>query len=425
MKLKKFVTLLMLMALSLSLASLTVAQDSGEPMTVTVMHSMGPETPKGPLFDEIVAAFEAEYPNIRVVIEFVPDSEIGISAELAFVGNVQADIVMHNYPNETALWVEDRVTVPLNDLIVEWGLLDSFYPGAITEYTDADGNLAALPFEGFNWPIWYNAAIFEAAGLELPDTLEDIAAAAGPLREAGYQPFVTGGSDWTGSRFFQFLVTSFLTTEETYDLFANGGFSDNANAVAAVETFVSWRDDGVLADNSEGFEFSSMNEMFFAGRAAMMHAGSWSFAELPEELLDSVIIGGLPPSERSPHDMPTIWAAFAAKGVHVTGPGADNAEAVGLFIQYLYRPEVLGRFVNETTVVPPITGIELDEEQLHPLFVDSLNALDDAVIIPLVEQIVPPSIADLWLQVAQDAFVPNMSVDDILSAIDALYDMVQ
>ena len=120
-----------------------------------------------------------------------------------------------------------------------------------------------------------------------------------------------------------------------------------------------------------------------------------------------------------------MWAAFAAKGVHVTRNGSENLDAVGTFIQFLYRPEIMGRFVNETAVVPPISGVPLDEEVLNPLFVQSLNALEEVTIVPLIETIVPPSIADLWLQAAQDAYVPGMSAQDILSAIDDLYDMVQ
>jgi multiple sugar transport system substrate-binding protein len=420
---KRFVTLTVLVLLTLLAIAPLHAQD--EDVTLTILHSMGPDTPKGPLFEQLIADFEAEYPNIDVDAELVPDSEIGIEAELAYSGGVEADIILHNYPNETALWVEDGLTIPLNELIEEWELLDSFLPGAISEYTNADEELAALPFEGFDWPIWYNTAVFEDAGLELPTTLEDIAASADALREAGYQPFVTGGADWTGSRFFQFLITSYLTEDETYDLFANGGFADNENAVAAVETFVEWRDSGVFADDVEGLEFSSMNETFFAGEAAMMHGGSWSFPELPEDMLDVVVIDGLPPAEMSPYDTPTMWAAFAAKGVHVSRNGAENLDAVGTFIQYLYRPEVMARFVNETAVVPPITGVPLDEENLNPLFVQSLNALEEVAIVPLIETIVPPSIADLWLQAAQDAYVPGMSAEDIITSIDSLYDMVQ
>lgn len=419
---KRLTVLMIIVALLISIVPFATAQDQ---TTLTILHSMGPDTPKGPIFDQVIADFEAEYPNIDVQAELVPDSEIGIEAELAYMGGVEADIIMHNYPNETALWNEDGLTIALNDLLGEWGLTDAFYEGPISEYTNADGNLVALPFEGFTWPIWYNSAIFEDAGVELPTTLEDIAASADALREAGYQPFVTGGSDWTGGRFFQFLLTSFLTEDETYDLFANGGFADNEHAVAAVETFVEWRDNGVFADDVEGLEFSSMNEMFFAGEAAIMHAGSWSFAELPEDMPDSVVVGGLPPAEEAPYENPTMWAAYAAKGVHVTRNGADNLDAVGTFIQFLYRPEIMGRFVNETSVVPPIREVPLDEENLDPLFVQSLEALDNVTIVPLIETIVPPSIADLWLQIAQDAYIPGFAAEDILYEIDVLYEMVE
>jgi len=85
-----------------------------------------------------------------------------------------------------------------------------------------------------------------------------------------------------------------MTDQEFGEYYRKGNFSDSANFVKSVELFVQLRDAGVFADDAEGLEFATMNELFFSGQAAMVHAGSWSFAELPAELQPDVVVGGFP-----------------------------------------------------------------------------------------------------------------------------------
>jgi hypothetical protein len=47
--------------------------------------------------------------------------------------------------------------------------------------------------------------------------------AAQKVRAAGYQPWVVGGNDWTGSHVIQFMLESRLGYEKAVDMFANGG----------------------------------------------------------------------------------------------------------------------------------------------------------------------------------------------------------
>jgi multiple sugar transport system substrate-binding protein len=181
----------------------------------------------------------------------------------------------------------DGVVIPVTPYLAEWGLEGKFKENALSDFT-VDGELAAFPIEGFNWPIWYNTEILEKAGVQdVPNTWDELTDAAQKIRAAGFQPFVLGGKDWTGGDWFLTVITAALGNEQAAELFANGGFSQNADARAFVEAFVQMRDAGVFADNVEGLEFESMNAMFFEGKAGLMHAGSWSYAELPDELMES------------------------------------------------------------------------------------------------------------------------------------------
>ena len=394
-----------------------------EPQTLTILHSISPDDAKSAVFDEIVAGFEEDHPNIAVEVELVPDDEIVVKAETAYMGGVEQDIILMNYPHLTENWIKDGLTIDLKSYLEEWGLDDTFYASAIEGYMTEDGQLPALPMEGYNWPIWYNTMILEEAGVEVPPaSMEDLVAAAPTIRDAGYQPFSTGGSDWTGARFYMLMLSAYMSVEEVNGLYQEGGYMDSPAAMEATEQFVAMRDSGFFADDVEGLEFSSMNALFFGEEAAMMHAGSWSYAETPEELVDDVYLGGLPLPEDSPRDNPVMFGGFGAKAVHVTRNGGENLDAVKAFVQYLFQPDVFVPFVNEAGMVAPVKDLPVDESAVPQLFADSL-ALPERTELGGNADSVPGEIGDPWIAVVTDGFIPDgMSAEEILTELDALYE---
>ena len=182
------------------------------------------------------------------------------------------------------------------------------------------------------------------------------------------------------------------------------------------------RDQGVFADNVEGLDFATQNEMFYSGKAAMMHGGAWSYAELPEELQDVVVLGGLPLIQGAPYDMPTAWAGFTAKGVHITRNGTEKLDAIEAFVKFLYQPENIARFVEDAGMVPPISGVDVDQSKLNPLFVKSLDLPKTTTFVLLAETKIPASIDPPWSDLAADTYIPGgMSAQEILKELDAIY----
>lgn len=400
----------------------TEDESVSETVELTILHNWGPDDSKGPILESIFDAFMAENPNILIKEEILPDDEIFTKVEVSYLGGQEADLVFQNYFGPSLEWVDDGVTVPVTDYIEAWGLKNYYLDAALVQYTRDDGEIAAFPLEGFNWPIWYNTDIFEEAGVEIPTTSEGMIAAAEAIRAAGYEPFATGGSDWTGARLSQMFMVSGLSEAEAKELLANGGFSESEAALDTMQAFVDWRDNGVFATNAEGLEFNSMNELFFAGKAAMMHAGSWSYTELPEDLQDNVVLGGLPLTDLGAYDRPTAWAGFTAKGIHITRNGSQKIEAVEKFVTFMLKPENVVKFVEQSGMIPPYAGLEVDESVLNPLFVDSLSLPFDVSYVTLAETIVPGPVIEQWDKVANDSFIPNqMTAEEILAALDEIY----
>jgi len=396
------------------------AVEASEPITIEILTNWAPESSGGLVFEKVIADFQDAHPNVEIILEVIVESDIATKVETAFLAQAEPDIILQNWMGTSTEWLQDGVVIPLDDYLVEWGLDGAFKDDALANYTTDEG-LAAFPIEGFNWPMWYNMEILEASGVEgIPSTFAELTAAAEKIRAAGFQPFALGGKDWTGGDWF-LTVAGAALADEGPDLFANGGFADSASAVAFVEAFVALRDAGVFVDNAEGMDFDTMNAMFFAGEAAMMHGGSWSYSELPTEMENKVTLGGIPlPPGAQGATKPFWYSTYEAKGFWITRNGSDKIDIVGEFAKTFFQDQYIAELVETSAMVHPMTELSVDETVLLPVFVQSLE-LDVDYVDHATVAWAPTSVFDAWYDITALAFVPGTTSEDILEAIDYLY----
>ena len=402
------------------------AQPSGEKVTLTLYTNWAPaeagQAPdKGNILVDVIKEFEAANPGVEIKEEIIPDTDMATKVETAFLANKEPDIILHNWLGPSKDWLSDGVVIPVTPYIKDWGFEGKFKQAALNNYRVGD-EIAAFPLEGFNWPMWYNTEILEKAGVKnIPTTWDELIDVAQKVRKAGYQPFALGGKDWTGGDWFLTAITAALGNDQTSELFSKGGFSDNADAKAFVEAFVKLRDSKVFVDNVEGMDFDTMNADFFAGKAAMMHGGSWSYADLPKEMSNKVKVGGIPlPPNAKGATKPFWYSSYEGKGVWITRNGSKHLDQIKTFVQTLYQDKYMTRFLEERAMVPPMNEVKYDESVLSPLFAQSLK-LDVDYVNHATVSYAPTSSFDAWYTVTATAFVPGTSVDEILKAMDDIY----
>jgi multiple sugar transport system substrate-binding protein len=380
------------------------------------------ENAKGPPLHASFADFMALNPDIKIEEEVFGDHEIPQKVVTMYMAGDEPDLVFQNLHQAALDWLDDGVTVDMTDPAKQWGLYDQIKPEAITEWTDGQGRLRAIPLEGYTWPIWYNTKILGEAGVEIPKTTDDLVATAEKIRAAGYQPFVTGGLEWTGQFVFFLTLATMLADKEIPGLYGTGGFASNPNAVAGVDLFVKLRDAGVFVDDVEGMTNAAANEMFYSEKAALMHGGSWFFAECPDEIKEHVVLGGFPLPAGSPHQKPIIYASFEGKGVWITRNGATKMDAAEKFIKFFYQPEIMARFVEQAAMTSPLKETPVDESKLDSLFVQSNKVLGDVEVALIHKVYIPPAADDNLRRVANETFVPGTSAETILTHMDEVYE---
>lgn len=149
----------------------------------------------------VIDGFTAKNPDVTVKYTSGGDNIVTVLSTAVEGGN-PPDIATVAQPGTMADFVKRDALQPLDfasDVIAE------NFGDSIVETGSVDGTLYGLLFKAANKStIWYNVAAFEEAGVDAPETYEDLVAAAKEINNSGLPAYSIGGADgWTLTDLFE------------------------------------------------------------------------------------------------------------------------------------------------------------------------------------------------------------------------------
>ncbi|WP_328325495.1 MULTISPECIES: ABC transporter substrate-binding protein [unclassified Streptomyces] len=393
--------------------------DESDPDTLVVHSSLGGTAPGSATYRAVLDMFRKENPGLKVK-SLINGDELGQVYETSRLAHKEADVVMVNLYDKTVSWTELGATVTVNGYLDDWDLRKRILPAALAEWTDEKGRLRALPYIASNWPVAFNRGLLRAAGVEdIPLTGDALIAAARKLRAKGTAPVTIGGNDWTGQKLLAQIIQSFLTADQAKKLYATGDFSGIKGAREGIEYFAELRDAGVFTDKAQGLTTDSMTTQFNTGAAAMQSAMSSALARVPDNVASHTDVGGWPLPPGAVHDKPTILRTFTVNGFWVSPNGTRKIGTVEKFVRFMYRPEVVSRFVSEGGRDMAVRTDTLSDRFPLVAKAQQLGSTVSQVVLP--DLYVPPSAVQPMIQATSTAFTPGVSSRRILSALQGAY----
>jgi len=140
-------------------------------------------------FEAVIAGFEELYPNVNVTYTSGGDNLAPLLSTAVEGGN-PPDIACIGQPGLMAQFAEQGAIQPIDDL--RDTIVDNFGE-AVADVGSVDGTQYAVMFKAANKStIWYNVASFEEAGVEPPQTWEELGEVATTLDAAGITPYSVG-----------------------------------------------------------------------------------------------------------------------------------------------------------------------------------------------------------------------------------------
>ena len=202
-----------------------------------------------------------------ITVEVIPvtESDLGTRATAAFAAGDLPDVIYHTL--QYALpWVEAGILdiEAASDVINELGS-ETFAPGALELAATGDG-YAAVPVDGWTQMIVYRKDLFAAAGLEAPNSYENVLAAIESLHNPPNMYGFVAATKVDENFMSQVLEHVFLANGVSP--VGDGGFQplDEAATVEVLDFYKA------VADASPPGElyWKQSRELYFAGSAAMI-----------------------------------------------------------------------------------------------------------------------------------------------------------
>jgi raffinose/stachyose/melibiose transport system substrate-binding protein len=189
-------------------------------------------------------------------------------------------------------YIDAKLFAPLNDMVEQNGLKDTFQDGVLDFYT-FDNNLYALPDGNNIGVVYYNKDLFQQAGItKTPETFEEMIADVKTLKAKGIQPMAIGEKDtWTGSfLFMNILLRTNSGPGFLSDVVAGKKTFEDPAFVEAVDAMQNLIQAGAFQEGVTSFDYNAGENIFKTGKAAMYYMGSWATGgiETSEALKDKV-----------------------------------------------------------------------------------------------------------------------------------------
>ncbi|MBQ8617054.1 MAG: carbohydrate ABC transporter substrate-binding protein [Clostridia bacterium] len=265
---KKFVSLLLAMALVLSLCAFAQAEE------ITLRVLAGQSTTDAGIEDMIDEALAKKYPEIKLEWEcvdwgndFQPKMQVYMQSGLPdiMIGKAQ-DVSTYGSLGLLA----DLTAQPYMDNILD----------AAKEGVTLDGKVLGMTFNCLYQGVYYSREIFNELGLAVPKTHEELAAVIATLKENGITPFASHMVDtWSiGNVTMQFAVNDVFNKNAVWgDDFRAGkvSFETSPEYKTAYE-YNKLIYDNTWTDETFSLEQTACDAKMVMGEAAMKVSGSWS-----------------------------------------------------------------------------------------------------------------------------------------------------
>lgn len=259
-------------AVALMLAGCTPASDDGGGEDVVLTYSIW-DAPQEEATQAIIDAFETSNPGIEVELSVIPWAEYWTKLQTTATSGSAPDIFWMNTPS-LPKYANGGVLLPLSERIEADGFdLSAFAPAPVASAT-FDGEVYGIPKDVDALALWYNTAIFEAAGVAVPTddwTWDDLVAAATQLTDAGAGVYGIPALNTNQLSYYNTIPQSggFVINDEGTE----SGYDDPAT-IAGIQAWVDLIELGV-SPTLQQMTDTDPTQMFQSGKLAMTFAGSW------------------------------------------------------------------------------------------------------------------------------------------------------
>jgi raffinose/stachyose/melibiose transport system substrate-binding protein len=349
---------------------------SGDGDTVTITFGNW-RTEDATLWEQnVIPAFEESHPGIKVTYQPTDTNDYNAAIASQIESGTGPDVIMCRPFDVNRGWISDGYFDNLKDLTS----IANFTDTALAAWQGADGDPYCVPIASVLAGFYYNTAIFDELGLDVPTTMGEFTDVLQAIKDDGkYQPLALGSADgWQLSyNVLDNIGPNYWKGEEgRLGLIDGSKKLTDPDFVAAFQAFADLKP--FLPEGYQSITYEDQMQLFTLGKAAIMADGSWDVTAATATGLDVSVFA--PPvvnagDQRYLQEMPD-------QGVGLNAASKNKAAATE-FLEWLGSTDFQKIYVDK---VPGFFSMGTEPvEYTNPLAQAFADLKTDALLTPRLQ----------------------------------------
>lgn len=361
--------------------------------------------------ENLIAEFEAEYPEIDVIFNLY-DHEAYKVAMRNFLVSDAPDLITWNAGNRMRVFVDLGLLDDVTDIWESENLYESM--PAVVSASSVDDRQYGVPYAYYAWGIYYRQDLFDQAGItEAPTTWEEFLTVGEQLQAEGITPFTIGTKNlWPTAGWFDFLNMRINGASFHAELMDGQVAYTDDRVKAVFEHWAELVEADFFIDNHPAYSFQEALPFMNQGDAAMYLLAPFIVSMFPDEVRENVEWFPFPTIDPQ---MP-IYEDAPTDSFHIPA-NAENKEDARLFLQFAARADVQTRLAGTMDMLPTNINASVSDDRFAQGGFAQLSQA--AGIMQFYDRDTDPSLARVGMQGFQEFMQNPERVDAILEQIEA------
>jgi raffinose/stachyose/melibiose transport system substrate-binding protein len=332
--------------------------DEGATISWWALSSGGGDMARQELREEAIADFEAANPGVTVELTMLENEAFKQRVQVAIQGGDPPDI-FHSWGG--GVMVEYAQAGMLRDVtdFVEDNLADRIGGGALGVY-GYDGRYFGAPYDMGAFGVWYNRAIFDEVGVDVPETWSELLDVVQAVKDAGYIPIALGAGDrWPAHHWWAYLATRLGGQAAFNAAYSGAGSFADEPFVRAGDLLMELEAMDPFQAGYLGATYDDAAAVMGNGQAAMQLMGQWNPAVIASNSTSGDGLGD--DLGRFPFPMVEGGAGAATDVL-----GGGNGYVIGAhapdealdFLDFFLQPRYNAALVPVEGIIPVVDGAQ-------------------------------------------------------------------
>jgi raffinose/stachyose/melibiose transport system substrate-binding protein len=224
-----------------------------------------------------------------VQVETVPQANTDQQVQLLAGQGALPNMYTVSTPQLTQQLSDAGSVADLAAVFDELGITEQIEPAALSTIESLYGGFIVLPTEYNIEGIWYNKQLFEENGVDVPETWDDLVAAAATFQEAGLTPFSASGEQgWPITRLIGNYISRDIGPDALQKVADGEAELTDPEYVAAAEKVAELGEQGFFGEGVGSIDYDTSVNQFMNGSSPMLYMGSWVLSNFADEELNEI-----------------------------------------------------------------------------------------------------------------------------------------